>query len=253
MSKQKIDHMQYDIASSIINRDNNSLHYFDNSTLDDNMLRERFSIYVYTAYQSWINAIISIYPKTLACLHTEQAHTIVRYYVEASPPDHVNLNSYGEGFANYLYQQSTQLKLPPFLYDACSLEWKHYKNSTYSNEVSIQKDWHQLNIFPSEKVVFALLPGLALHHSHWKISALWQAEENPRSSIEGSDEHLVIFDQDIHTKVEPVNKTVFSILLDIQQGKHLAYMINKHDKIVEETLVLLLSKGWIVGYFCDEE
>lgn len=210
---------------------------------------EKLAIYRRSIQANFIHALTTTYPVCHKLVGAAFFSAMAKHYVHAVPSVTVDLEEYGDNFANFITTFAPAQSLP-YLADVARLEWACHQASRVANSVKMDMSkLAELSAVQQANLLFRLPVGAVLLASAFPIKQIWTINQNNYLGDEGVDlaagaVHLIIW-CDTHLHIDELSLAEWTLLQRISQQLTLA-------EIAEQTNIALLpellSRGWISGF-----
>jgi len=220
----------------------------------------RIDIYRNNTQQTRIRTLNDIYPITREVLGEKFFNQQCGLFSQQHPPQHWNLNLYGEelpSFINNKLTLSLQKQLP-YLNDLGRMEWLLHKSyySTGSGSFPVEA-FGKLSPFKQENCRLQLAPDIALLSTNWPIYQFWRSLQTGSlpDSVEAvyELEYLCIYQDELRPTVQIINPNLYQLLE--QLANHSLAELAKKAELSEALpqLPQCIEKGWITGFYFPDD
>jgi len=213
---------------------------------------QRLAIYQNNSRFTLIKTLQAIYPICYRLVGAEFFQGMAKAYIAKIPSSTVDLNNYGESFAEFI-KVFLPAKDLPYLMDMAHFEWAWHKISLAPftkplNNLALQ----QLNSQQWAQVIFNLPVGSTLFFSTYPIFKIWQdhqalSDEAITIDLQMCKEYLLITMIYQEPDVLVLEKSDWDLLQAIQ-AKPLAELANFKNSNVISRLANFISRGCLTGF-----
>lgn len=216
---------------------------------------DRMDIYRTNVRSLHVSVLISVYPVCEKILGSDCFKQIAKKYVQQNPSQSVDLNEYGDQFANFLrslIEQRPELADFQYLADLAQLEWQIQEVYFSADNVKLDiVEFQNACVMQAEEMSFSLQASVSILDSEYPIAELWemhQSDDAEHKTIDaGEHEYLCIFRDEYQVSLRKINADLFSLIAAIKDGKTLAEIAElfvegyRLNAVLEE----LIKNEWI--------
>jgi hypothetical protein len=213
----------------------------------------QFKIYKNNVFSQLTKTLKNIYPACYQLVGIDFFNAMAVYYIRENPSVFVDLNEYGETFAEFISAFEAAKPLP-YLADVAKLEWAwHLIYSAANSPVFLfEKFVERLQQAP-EDIIFLLPPSSTLLLSTFPVFDIWETNrKNSNKEIVLHPNHVYyyfVWRKDFEPRIDCLTRVEFELLHCIQKRFSLANICALHPSLsLENSLPDLLAKGWIANY-----
>ena len=209
---------------------------FDNAVLasicDQGNLKpsERIDIYRTNVRSLHVSVLMSVYPVCEKILGSDYFKQVAKKYVKQNPSQSVDLNEYGDQFANFLrilIEHRPELADFQYLADLAQLEWQIQQVYFSADNVKLDMvEFQNACVAQAGEMSFCLQPSVSILDSEYPIAELWEMHQSDgvehKKIVAGEHEYLCVFRNEYEVSLRKINADLFGLIVAIQDNKTLA-------------------------------
>jgi len=216
---------------------------------------DRLEIYRTNVRSLHVSVLMSVYPVCEKILGSDYFKQIAVKYFKQNPSRSVDLNEYGELFADFLQQLSQQrpeLTDYPYLADLAQLEWQIQKVYFAADNVKLDVlEFQKTYANNPGEIKFSLQEGMSILESEFPIAELWEVHQADSetfvSDMVNQHEYLCVFRNEYQVSIKKINVDMFRLISLMKNEKKLSEIADAYvdSQRLNAALAQLIKNEWL--------
>lgn len=224
------------------------------SETKSNAIDSRFEVYR-NSYSATLNrALTQIYPVTQLIVGEACFNRMSQDFIELTPSYSVDLNNYGNDFAEFIQQQVSGLQAfsgLPYLCDLARLEYAWHKIYFAADEPPFPFDLFTKSVEQADLLVLTLNPTLQILTTNYPVTDIWKSHRQgvKSESIQQLEcqYYVCIIRKNDYISVFDITLELFQLLHNSQQGKTLDFIAEENPACLQQ-LTYAIEQKYITGF-----